>query len=190
MDMKQRVLLIFFCLLTLAGIAVYTLNPSGTNSLDPRARILGYTPYRIPSTSMEPTLLPGDFILSSSYAYSSMSPRRGDLVTFKYPRQPDQTYVKRIIGIPGDVVEVRNHELFVNGKQQSEAYAQHQNRSYRTRSGRWSVSDDHYFVMGDNRDNSADSRVWGLLPRDHIFGRVNYIWMSENGSTGPIEYDE
>jgi signal peptidase I len=145
-------------------------------------------PYRIPSASMEPTLhcaaptagcLGGssDRVIAASIVYTFRSPARGDIVVFKAPLaakarcQEGGTYVKRIIGLPGDVVSERNGYVFVDGRKLNEPYVDPSRRDQLTRT--WPRVPAHaYFVMGDNRADSCDSRDWGTVPRGNLIGPV------------------
>ncbi|RBP48941.1 signal peptidase I [Arenicella xantha] len=180
----KRFLLGMLMVVGVAALGLYVFNPSGTPSLDPRARIFGHIPYRLPATSMEPTLLAGDYIVSSTFAYIKQSPQHGDIITFRYPRDPKQVYIKRVIGLPGDMIEVRGHQVFRNDIALDEPYVQHTHE--REPAGKWQVPDSMYFVLGDNRDNSADSRVWGFLPQGLVEGKAIYVWVSKQGNTGSI----
>lgn len=177
-------------------------------------------PFRIPSGSMMPTLLVGDFILVNKFSYglrlpvlntrilATGEPRRGDVFVFRYPKDPGQDYIKRVVGLPGDTIEYRNKTLFVNGVQVAEtplgAYTgptepgrsnagvelkgenldgvEHQiletSGVWVGHEGRWIVPAGHYFAMGDNRDNSADSRFWGFVPEQNLVGKAFMIWMN------------
>jgi signal peptidase I len=144
-------------------------------------------PYRIPSESMLDTLRPGDRVLVNRAVYHLRDPHRGDVVVFRYPDDPSVVFIKRIVGVPGDVLKVRDGRLYVNGEPLKEPYV------HRT-AGRtdptvaqaaiagstlhdpWSLADSYrvpdgqYFVMGDNRTDSDDSRDWGTVPRTAIVG--------------------
>ena len=171
-------------------------------------------PFRIPSASMTPTLEIGDFILVNKYAYGLRlpvldhkvmelgSPERGDVVVFRYPPDTTQDYIKRVVGLPGDVVEYRDKRILVNGERLDiefdalhtgpedvgarEGHERIGARDHRVMlknwvpdaPGRWEVPQGQYFVMGDNRDNSRDSRSWGLVPEGNLVGRASLIWMS------------
>lgn len=177
-------------------------------------------PFRIPSGSMLPTLEIGDFILVNKYAYGLRlpvfhnkvvevgDPERGDVVVFRYPENPEIDYIKRLIGVPGDVVEWDNKTLKVNGVELNrtslgvyQARDQHNNirptlrltedllgvehemlvvPNTGGRSGAITVPEGKYFVMGDNRDMSNDSRFWGLVPEENMVGKATYIWMHMN----------
>jgi signal peptidase I len=144
-------------------------------------------PYRIPSSSMEPTLRCArpasgcssrfnDRVIANRLAYRFGEPRRGQIVVFEAPAAADRmcglggTYVKRLIGLPGDVVSEADGVLSVNGRVVSEPYVDLANRDHE--SGEWRVPKGHYFFMGDNRTHSCDSREWGSVPRSDLIGPV------------------
>jgi signal peptidase I len=181
-------------------------------------------PFRIPSSSMMPTLLIGDFILVNKYAYGLRlpvtnrkvveigEPERGDVVVFRPPHYPDQDWIKRVVGLPGDRIAYRDNTVYVNdvavaydrlgeyvgqgrgrdmtgatlleetlGARRHEvleieapAYAAHG-------AGEWTVPEGEYFVMGDNRDRSDDSRFWGTLPERQLRGKAILVWMNFDG---------
>ncbi len=181
-------------------------------------------PFRIPSGSMLPTLHLGDFILVNKSAYGiklpiiykkvipTGSPDRGDVVVFRYPKNTKVNYIKRLVGLPGDVLQMGNNRLFINGQEviatleQKDHLARDLGRGYtatrkveklgevehdilqrkvsRTRPFELAVPEGHYFVMGDNRDNSSDSRVWGFVPEANMVGRAFFIWFSWNVVAG------
>ena len=159
--------------------------------------------FQIPSGSMEPTLLVGDFLLVNKLAYvrpvlpleGAILPRkdlaRKDIVVFKYPNELKKDYVKRIIGLPGETIEIRNKEVLIDGKPIEEKYKVHGDSQRYSGEGVYSYDNlirgnygpvripaGQCFVMGDNRDNSEDSRVWGFLPLDNIKGRPWVIYFS------------
>jgi signal peptidase I len=196
-----------------------------------------YEPFQIPSGSMMPTLLVGDFILVEKFTYGLRdpvvrnkfvdlgSPKRGDVIVFKYPQNPNQDYIKRVVGLPGDTVIYRNKQIQVKAacdtvenctgfqtieltfessgdafqqfvpldkftEQLGEATHQIYRKPNRTNvSGRyhpqpgtaideWIVPENHYFVLGDNRDNSQDGRFWGFVPEENLVGKAVAIWIS------------
>ncbi len=150
--------------------------------------------YKIPSGSMLETLQIGDYLLVTRFDYGIKipftdreivhigDPQRGDIIVFKYPRDPSEDYIKRIVGVPGDVIEVRNKQLYRNGEKVVESYIQHidagQGPPWRDNMRPVVVPAGKYFVMGDNRDGSADSREWGFVPRENIQGKAWIIYWS------------
>lgn len=186
-------------------------------------------PFRIPSGSMMPTLLVGDFILVNKYAYGIRlpvlnrkvvdlgEPTRGDVMVFRFPKDPRVDYIKRVVGLPGDHIVYRNKTLTING----EKVAQIPGGTYIGEGSGLSMSgasvrreilgdvehdilvvpritgisvdrivpEGHYFVMGDNRDNSNDSRYWGFVPDQNLVGRAFMIWMNWDSAAGGIAWD-
>jgi signal peptidase I len=177
--------------------------------------------YRIPSSSMEDTLLVGDFLMVNKFLYGIRTPdwigvpftkigfdvphtrlpalrepHRGDIIVFKYPNDPSQNYIKRCIGTPGDTIQIKDKQVYVNGQMFKNppkskfvdyrvAPAGSQQRDImptgagnRDNYGPVVIPPSKYFMMGDNRDNSADSRYWGFLPRDNIVGKALIIYFS------------
>ncbi len=192
-----------------------------------------YEPFQIPSGSMMPTLLIGDFILVEKFAYGIKDPiyqktlietghpKRGDIVVFKYPEDPRLDYIKRVVGVPGDEVAYINKRLTINGKavdtkalpdffeedsmryfkqfeeqlgdkphrllnnpdvpafvQGASNFAYRENCRYSVEGVTCKVPEGHYFMMGDNRDNSLDSRYWGFVPEGNIVGKAFFVWMN------------
>ena len=192
-------------------------------------------PFKIPSSSMVPTLLVGDFILVNKFTYGIRlpvlnkkivelgEPKRGDVMVFRWPRNPSLDYIKRVVGLPGDRVEYRNKRLTINGQpvpmRQIPDYlskermqfslrfvetlggVEHEilqdpdtsaavstdgpfpfdgNCNYNASGVACTVPPGHYFMMGDNRDNSSDSRVWGFVPDENIVGKAFFIWLNLN----------
>ena len=190
-------------------------------------------PFKIPSGSMIPTLLVGDFILVNKYTYGVRlpilntkivelnRPARGDVMVFRYPEDPSLDYIKRVVGLPGDKVTYREKRLWINGQEvprkpdgeyqylERNTFARQfietlgqtrhrilleedapvvppfvkqfpfrENCSYNSEGLTCTVPPDHYFVMGDNRDNSSDSRVWGFVPDANIVGKAFFIWFN------------
>ncbi len=185
-------------------------------------------PFRIPSASMMPTLLIGDFILVNKYDYGirlpvlhtrivkNGQPARGDIVVFRYPEDPSIPYIKRVIGLPGDQISYRDRVLYVNkipvkqeligiydgqgagdmmdGAQLLSEQLPHVAHDILIDAGRFSIDDQvivpagHYYVMGDNRDNSKDSRFWGFVPEENLMGRAFLIWMNWDAKNGGIDW--
>jgi signal peptidase I len=160
--------------------------------------------FKIPTGSMENNLLIGDHLLVNKFVFSSTasrlehavlpvrSIRRGDVIVFKYPDEPDRDFIKRVIGLPGETVELKAKKVYIDGHPLDEPYVHFLEPAseaqevtsfdVRERYGPVRVPEDHYFVMGDNRDNSQDSRYWGFLPRDYVKGRALMIyWSYESG---------
>ncbi|POZ52681.1 signal peptidase I [Methylovulum psychrotolerans] len=175
-------------------------------------------PFRIPSGSMMPTLLVGDFILVNKFTYGIRlpvinkkiiplnEPQRGDIVVFRFPKDPTTDYIKRVIGVPGDKIAYENKRLTVNGQAVSEVSmgrytgvgqgedmtgaeqlmenllgVEHSilvRNDTVSREGVYEVPQGQYFVMGDNRDNSNDGRYWGFVPEENLVGKAFFIWMS------------
>jgi signal peptidase I len=151
--------------------------------------------FKIPSGSMENTLLIGDHLLVNKCLYGTQipfsenrllkirDPRRGDIIVFQYPGNTRRDFIKRCIGLPGDRIEVKNKTLYLNGEPQNESYATYRDLrvqppevSPRDNFGPVTVPADNYFMMGDNRDFSADSRFWGFLPKKLIKGKAWVIY--------------
>ncbi|HYD97651.1 MAG TPA: signal peptidase I [Noviherbaspirillum sp.] len=192
-----------------------------------------YEPFKIPSSSMVPTLVIGDLILVNKFTYGVRlpiinkkiiemnDPQRGDVMVFKYPKDPSLDYIKRVIGVPGDKITYKNKRLTINGKEVSyeplpdyldeehlsyskqyverlgdvphkilndekaPAYVQNPDPfpmrelcSYNVEGFTCTVPSGHYFMMGDNRDNSLDSRYWGFVPDENIVGKAFFVWMN------------
>ncbi len=182
-------------------------------------------PYRVPSSSLVPTVLPGDFIVVKQFAYGLRlpvtntkivkisEPRYGQIFLFRSPPDPHVTFVKRVVGIPGDHIEYKNKVLYINGQEQKQKFLESthyidENGVYfsvnrieenlegvkhqifvqptggETQDVDVVVPPRHYFAMGDNRDNSGDSRIWGFVPEENLIGQAFWIFMSwdTNGS--------
>ena len=177
-----------------------------------------FEPFRIPSGSMEPTLVQGDFIFVKKFSYGlrlpvtetkiieTGAPRRGDVVVFRLPSDPGVNYIKRVVGLPGDEIVYDDHRLTVNGRimaldpvpdptsRQPTLHAEqlderlHKIKILNPRSrtdGTWTVPEGHYFMMGDNRDNSQDSRFIDAIPETHLVGEAVRIWLHMDGFTMP-----
>jgi signal peptidase I len=167
--------------------------------------------FKIPTGSMEPNLLVGDHLLVNKFVFAPTATpverailpmrdiRRGDVVVFKFPEEPERDFIKRVIGLPGDTIEVRNRQVLINGAKIEEAYAHYLfpigdedagGFDVRARYGPVTVPAAHYFMMGDNRDNSQDSRYWGFLPAHYVKGRALTIYWSfeppDPSQSGPL----
>ncbi|MFO8113370.1 MAG: signal peptidase I [Desulfosalsimonadaceae bacterium] len=153
--------------------------------------------FKIPSGSMKPTLQIGDHILVNKFTYGvdlpftdvtiipGGRPERGDIIVFEYPVEPDKDFIKRVIGIPGDVVEIRDKTVYVNGEPIDQGYTMHTEanvipaeKNARDNFGPVKVPENEYFVLGDNRDNSYDSRFWGFVEEETIKGEAFIIYWS------------
>lgn len=144
-----------------------------------RGKLFGYESFRFPSKSMANTLLFGDFLISNTWKYQSKSPQRGELIVFLLPDNPSIKYVKRVIALPGDTVEIKDGRVYVNAKQLTELYVEPENNQHMSKKNAiFAVPPGGYFVMGDNRDNSNDSRFWGAVPKQNVYGSVEFIWFS------------
>ncbi len=151
-------------------------------------------PMSVPTPSMSPAIMPGDRLIVDKFTLRNHNRatyelrlcreiRRGDVIVFKYPRDPHLAYVKRVIGLPGELVEIKGKKVYVNGTLLSEPYTHYTDRDgdeleWRGDFGPLRVAENHYFVMGDNRDNSEDSRYWGLVHRDLVIGRPLFVFWS------------
>lgn len=134
------------------------------NAVSARVRVDGF--------SMRPTLDDGEFVLVNKLSYYFGEINRGDIIVFHFPVNPEEELIKRVIGLPGDQVMVQNNQVFVNGQALNEPYIA-QPPLY---NGEWTVLDGHYFVLGDNRNNSNDSKDWGLLPSENVVGKAVLIY--------------
>jgi signal peptidase I len=175
------------------------------------ARIFVFQAFKIPTGSMEDNLKVGDHIIVNKFIYGPTSPawqklvplrdiRRGDIIVFRYPLDPSQDFVKRVIGMPGDVVEIRDKRVAINGRQLDEPYVVHDDAQifplqrslpepYRSRDqfGPYTVPPASFFAMGDNRDRSHDSRYWGTVPRSMIKGRAFMVYWSFSTPPPPAD---
>jgi signal peptidase I len=176
-----------------------------------------FEPFRIPSGSMMPTLLQGDFIFVKKFSYGlrlpvtetkileTGAPERGDVVVFRLPQEPSINYIKRVVGLPGDTIVYEDHRLTINGElvelerspdatPAEPVYVEHLDHriheilitnSYSVKDGIYTVPEGHYFVMGDNRDNSKDSRFIEAIPESHLVGEAVRVWMHMDGLSWP-----
>ena len=157
-----------------------------TTTLYFRAFLFGYETFVLPSRSMANTLLPGDYIIVDTWAYSQAKPRRGDILVFKYPKNPEKFFTKRLIAIPGDVVSMSKGRVSVNNKWMTEAYVLPANNKITSKKiyEMGKVPEGYYFMLGDNRDHSNDSRSWGFLEKEAVYGKAASIWFSFSSKEG------
>ncbi len=157
--------------------------------------------FRIPSESMEGTLLVGDFLFANKFIYgaklpfvdwrlpSIRDPKPGDIIIFKYSGDKKTDYIKRCVAVEGQTVELKRDRLFVDGVEQSEEYTKYVLGSSHPRQfGPFEVPEGHIFMMGDNRDNSADSRAWGPLDKQLISGKAMFIYFSWNPKAHTVRF--
>lgn len=138
---------------------------------------------RVDGSSMEPTLHNGEFVIVNKLAYKFGAPKVGDVIVFHYPRNPDQEYIKRVIGLPGDHVQIVNGQVLVNGQLLQEPYTA-ASPNYQSE---WTVPEATLFVLGDNRNNSSDSHNWGPVPMDYVVGKALVVYWPP-GDWGLIEH--
>lgn len=136
----------------------------GINAVSARVRVDG--------TSMNPTLQHGEYIFVNRLAYKVGEPQRGDIIVFSLPLSTGEDLIKRVIGLPGETIRIRNNEVLVNGVKLAEPYIA-QPPVY---DGEWTVGEEQLFVLGDNRNNSKDSHQWGLLPAGNVIGKALLIY--------------
>lgn len=164
-----------FLLDVLETVVLSALLFAGINAVSARIRVDGY--------SMEPTLHNGEFVIVNKMAYRLGNPQHGDVIVFHYPRDPEQEYIKRIVGLPGDRVQVRDGQVYVNDQLINEPYI----AAAPKYQSEWSVPENALFVLGDNRNNSSDSHNWGPVPMEYVVGKALFIyWPPE--AWGTIEH--
>ncbi|TSC75241.1 MAG: signal peptidase I [Parcubacteria group bacterium Gr01-1014_30] len=131
-----------------------------------------FQPFLVKGQSMEPNFANGDYLIIDQLSYRFREPQRGEVVVFKYPQMPSQRYIKRILGLPGETVEVKEGKVVVSGFELKEYYLPSSVFTDEKGFERVALGENEYFVLGDNRPASSDSRVWGILPGENIIGRV------------------
>ena len=165
--------------------------------------------FKIPSGSMEPNLLIGDHLLVNKFVSAPTrldlerkvlpidEVQRGDIIVFKHPKTPERDLIKRTIGLPGETIELREKRVYINGKPLDEPYAHFlyppgstdlSERDVRRNFGPFTVPPGNYFMMGDNRDNSEDSRYWGPLPKELVKGKALFLYMSFGEGEGSFAH--
>jgi signal peptidase I len=173
------------------------------------ARTFVFHAFKIPTGSMEKNLLIGDHLIVNKMVFApgatgferAILPgrpiRRGDIIVFKYPQDPSRDFIKRVIGLPGDRLELRKKKMYVNDQPLDEPYVQllepaptepGRSEDKRVDYGPVTVPADQYFMMGDNRDNSEDSRYWGFLPASYVKGQALFIYLSLGESFADIQW--
>ncbi len=163
--------------------------------------------FKIPSGSMLETLQIGDHLLASRFAYdikipftntslfSTGDPQRGDIVVFEYPEDPSVDFIKRVIGLPGDTIKIINKKVYINGELLTENYTQYTDQLIlprpivRDNFGPITVPQSQYFCLGDNRDDSRDSRFWGFVPREAIVGKALILYWSWNSKDTSVRWN-
>ena len=173
-------------------------------------RTFVFQAFKIPTGSMEPNLLVGDHLIVNKAVFSPSATgleraimprrdiRRGEVVVFKFPKDPSRDFIKRVIGLPGDQIELRRKKVYVNGQALDEPYAHfitplspegdRRSSELREEYGPVTVPSGQYFVMGDNRDNSEDSRFWGFLPASYVKGKALFIYFSVGNTVSDIQF--
>lgn len=128
--------------------------------------------FKVEGASMEPSLHTGQYLFINKAEYFFHSPERGDVVVFRYPQDPSRDFIKRVVGLPGEAVSIRSGKVFINDLLLDDPFSQ----GTGSRDGEWKLGPDQYFVMGDNRAQSSDSRFWGPVPRDNVIGKAMLIY--------------
>ena len=138
--------------------------------------IFVFQSYVVDGSSMEPTLQPGEFVLVNKIVYRFGEVRHGDIIVFHFPQNPAEDYIKRIIGVPGDKVSIKNQQVFINEQAIEENYT----AAPPDYNGQWVVPADSLFVLGDNRNQSSDSHSWGFVPMKLVVGKAEVIYWPFN----------
>ena len=173
-------------------------------------RTFVFQAFKIPTGSMEPNLLVGDHLIVNKMVFAPTATgferailphrdiHRGDVVVFKFPKDPTRDFIKRVIGLPGDQLELKRKKLYINGQELSEPYvhflaplspeSDKRSDDLREEYGPVTVPASQYFMMGDNRDNSEDSRYWGFMPASYVKGQALFIYFSVGESIGDVQW--
>lgn len=153
-----------------------------------------FQPHQVRGNSMYPSFLDGEYILTDKISYRLRQPKRGDVIIFRAPRNEEYDYIKRIIGLPGEAVKVEGGKIFINSQLVSEIYLQ---GGFYTQPGSFlklgediTIPENQYFVLGDNRTHSSDSREWGLVPKENIVGKawLRYWPIDHLGAIPEVDY--
>ncbi len=204
---KKRFYVLFLVAVTCSPEVLDLFTPPGDH----------FATFSIPSQSMVPTLLIGDYVMANGWAFARREPERGEVIVFQYPKDHDIRYVKRLIGLPGDVIEVRHNEIILNGTkiedkpgeaiQGDDGYPYRLfeetigNRHFTVRKinnqafmdrenfGPITVPAGQYFAMGDNRDRSSDSRYWGFIQKSELVGKMLYLYFSFDKENLQMRWD-
>jgi signal peptidase I len=168
-----RLLMVLVVTIPLAGICLYLINPFGARSYDPRQRIIGYAPYRIPARDMLPSLHPDQVVVVRAGHYRRHKPERGDIVIF-INREDGNPWIKRVVGLPGEKISISDGAVLVDDRKLAEDYVLRRNvtGAYSREMPMLEVQENSYFLLSDNRDNSMDSRMLGTIQRDDLSGKV------------------
>ena len=173
-------------------------------------RTFVFQAFKIPTGSMEPNLLVGDHLIVNKMVFAPTATgferailphrdiHRGDVIVFKFPKDPTRDFIKRVIGLPGDQLELKRKKLYINGQELSEPYvhflaplspeSDKRSDDLREEYGPVTVPASQYFMMGDNRDNSEDSRYWGFMPASYVKGQALFIYFSVGESIGDVQW--
>lgn len=166
-------------------VAIVTIGISVATDSYIKSEVVGVKAYKMPAGSMAPTLLIGDHFAVNLKSYKTNRPKKGDIIVFKYPKDPTREFIKRVVAVEGDIIESKNKAIFINGHLINESYIQHKdnaikNMDTRDNFGPYLIPQNKLFTMGDNRDQSFDSRYWGYLDVKDVKGKALFIYWSKN----------
>ena len=180
LNRKWLVIIVGSCLLFLVGLVSFVL-----------VRVFIIQPYRISSGAMQPTLLIGDQIICNK-AFGAEDINRGDIIVFRLPQDRSKVFVFRVVALPGETVESKQNNLFIDGVYFKEDYIKIDNENIDERRGNFgffTVSDNSFFVLGDNRNNSYDSRYWGFVDYTDVIGKITHIYWSRDKESSKIRWE-